>query len=183
MKRTAKTVLADIKKHPERHRHDFDDLIGCCMIDGALDCGVMEAIRPSAPGQMEECAATLRKAPAPAERGTNMRHELPYEIRTPDDWWQAVEEQWAFLTVILGTWLDFKSPAYDVPGNPTSQMTGRNIVEELEYLKRTKDNRRLARYFFAAWDLASESYARSRPPAWSTLCDLLSEEWVFNEEE
>ena len=41
--RTAKTVLADIKKHPDRHRHDFDELIGCCMIDGAIDTRIMEA--------------------------------------------------------------------------------------------------------------------------------------------
>ena len=103
------------------------------------------------------------------------------EIRTPEDWWKAVEYQWPNLVVILGTWLDFQSPAYDIPGDPRSQMTGRNVVEELEYLKQTMDNRRLARYFFAAWDLASESYARSRPPGWNMLCDLLSEEWVFDD--
>jgi hypothetical protein len=112
-----------------------------------------------------------------------MNHKVPYEIRTPDDWWQAVEEQWAWLVVILGTWLDFQGLAYDTPGDPTSQMTGRNVVEELEHLKQTRDSRRLARYFFAAWDTASETYAKSRPPGWNTLCDLLSEEWVFEGEE
>jgi len=36
-------VLADIKAHPERHRHDFEALQRCCFVDGAFDCGIMEA--------------------------------------------------------------------------------------------------------------------------------------------
>jgi hypothetical protein len=35
--------LKDIKEHPESHRHDFDGLQRCSMINGALDMMVMEA--------------------------------------------------------------------------------------------------------------------------------------------
>lgn len=38
-----KDILADIKAHPERHQHSFDELMSCCMTDGAVDMGIMEA--------------------------------------------------------------------------------------------------------------------------------------------
>jgi hypothetical protein len=35
--------LKDIREHPERHRHDFDALAACCVVDGALDMRLMDA--------------------------------------------------------------------------------------------------------------------------------------------
>ena len=35
--------LADIKAHPELHRHDFDGLQRCCTVDGAIEVSLMEA--------------------------------------------------------------------------------------------------------------------------------------------
>ena len=35
--------LKDIVAHPERHKHTFQTLQQCCMVDGALDLRVMEA--------------------------------------------------------------------------------------------------------------------------------------------
>jgi hypothetical protein len=35
--------LADIKEHPERHRHDFAALQQCCFVNGALDMRLMDA--------------------------------------------------------------------------------------------------------------------------------------------
>jgi hypothetical protein len=40
---TREERLKDIREHPGRHRHDFGGLQRCCMIDGALDTGLMEA--------------------------------------------------------------------------------------------------------------------------------------------
>lgn len=42
-KMTTKEKLADIKKHPENHKHDFNDLQTCCLIDGAIDLSIMDA--------------------------------------------------------------------------------------------------------------------------------------------
>jgi len=39
----AKEKIADIKEHPENHKHTFDELTACCMIDGELDLSVMDA--------------------------------------------------------------------------------------------------------------------------------------------
>lgn len=37
------TKLAEIKEHPELHRHDFWELQDCCIVNGALDSLLMEA--------------------------------------------------------------------------------------------------------------------------------------------
>ncbi len=38
-----KDRLQDIKNNPENHKHDFDGLQRCCIIDGALDTMLIEA--------------------------------------------------------------------------------------------------------------------------------------------
>lgn len=103
-------------------------------------------------------------------------------INTPNDWWNAVDGHWDNLQEIIAHNIDMCHPAYDVPGSDKSPATGRTISAELEHLKQTRDHQRLARYFHAAWGLASESYAWS-VPSWGTLCDLCSEEQVFYQEE
>ncbi|TAL46455.1 MAG: hypothetical protein EPN91_00245 [Salinibacterium sp.] len=35
--------LADIRDHPDRHKHDFEGLQRCCLIMGVLDMRVMDA--------------------------------------------------------------------------------------------------------------------------------------------
>lgn len=41
--RTAEEVLQDIREHPEKHRHDFDGLLRCSVINGTVDPRLMEA--------------------------------------------------------------------------------------------------------------------------------------------
>lgn len=36
-------ILRDIKEHPERHRHDFDGLQRCCMVEGRAILRIMDA--------------------------------------------------------------------------------------------------------------------------------------------
>lgn len=43
MKEQIDAKIADIKEHPENHKHDFNDLTACCMIDGAMVLQVMDA--------------------------------------------------------------------------------------------------------------------------------------------
>lgn len=35
--------LRDIQEHPENHRHDWNDLQGCCLVENAFDPQLMEA--------------------------------------------------------------------------------------------------------------------------------------------
>jgi hypothetical protein len=100
-------------------------------------------------------------------------------INTVGDWWGAVDRAWGDLTDIVAHHMDMYHEAYEVPGDAKSPPTGRNIKDEIIYLKETRD-RKLARYFAASWFLATENYCWS-VPNWGTLCDLLSEEWVFGD--
>lgn len=35
--------LEDLKKNPQNHRHDYNGLVSCCMINGAIDLSLMDA--------------------------------------------------------------------------------------------------------------------------------------------
>ena len=50
LERTYGGVLADIKTHPEKHRHvDLNALNRCCWLDGALDLSLIDAHSRYAP--------------------------------------------------------------------------------------------------------------------------------------
>lgn len=102
-------------------------------------------------------------------------------IDSVSDWWQVVDDNWDDLLEIIAHHMDLGHPAYEIPGNDKSKMTGRSILREVHHLKSTRDQR-LCRYFAAAWSLASDAYAWS-VPSWGALCDLCSEEWVFDPEQ
>lgn len=103
------------------------------------------------------------------------------DIHSPDDWWSEVDANWEHLQEIVFHHLQYNHPAYVEPGNDKTEETGRNIGEELEWLRESRDCR-LARYLAAAWSLASDAYAWS-VPGWGEFCDLCSEEWVLYEED
>lgn len=42
MDRKEDVVLKEIREQPELHRHDFDGLINCCMVNGAISLMIME---------------------------------------------------------------------------------------------------------------------------------------------
>jgi hypothetical protein len=33
--------IADIKRHPDQHRHTFEELIKCCSVNGSIDTGLL----------------------------------------------------------------------------------------------------------------------------------------------
>lgn len=101
-------------------------------------------------------------------------------INTYEEWWDSVDDNWDNLLELASAQLDLNSPAHERPGQEDSPMTGLTIIEEMNSLKRGR-NPKLARYFAGIWTLASDAFARSRPPGWITLCDLCSEEYVLNE--
>ncbi len=40
---TKKEKIEDIKKNTKNHRHNFNELQACCMVDGCIDTELMEA--------------------------------------------------------------------------------------------------------------------------------------------
>jgi len=99
-------------------------------------------------------------------------------LDSPDAYWKLVNDGWDDLLNIIAHHLDLEYPAYESPGDPTSLMTGRNVLQEILHLHKTRDPK-IARYFNAAWCLASDAYAWS-VPFWGAFCDLCSEEWVLH---
>jgi len=89
------------------------------------------------------------------------------------EWWDLVDYHWDNLLEIVFHHIDAFAKAYEIPGNKQSDFTGRNIVEELAYLRENKDEK-LESYLSESWFLASDAYAWS-VPSWGVLCDLLSE--------
>jgi len=101
-------------------------------------------------------------------------------INNLDNWWKAVDDNLDDLLEIISHHLDYDSPAYNSPGDNFSQLTGRNIGEEINYLIQNRDQK-LVRYLNSVWWLTSKAYAADKA-AWGILCDLCSEEWVFRKE-
>lgn len=89
------------------------------------------------------------------------------------EWWDLVDHHWDNLLAIVFHHIDCFAKTYKDPGNNQSKLTGRNIVEEMTYLK-NQQNEKLESYLSEAWFMASDAYAWS-VPSWGILCDLLSE--------
>jgi hypothetical protein len=102
-------------------------------------------------------------------------------IKDKESWWAMVQDNWDEILTILSEQLDSNSLAYDEPGDPDSALTGRNLLQELIFLKQQQDPK-ITRYFHAAWWIASDGYARANHPGWGQLCDLLSEEEFLYEQ-
>ena len=102
-------------------------------------------------------------------------------INNKNDWWTLLESNWDNILNIASDQLDVNSLAFEIPGNPESKMTGRNVLQEMNHLKIIKDSN-ISRYLNAIWGLASDAYARENRRGWKIICDLCSEEYVLYEE-
>ena len=51
-------VLRDIREHPENHRHTFEALTACCMVNGAIDLSIMDAHEGIVKGINRNCDVT-----------------------------------------------------------------------------------------------------------------------------
>lgn len=100
--------------------------------------------------------------------------------KNKNEWWELVEKEWTNLLNMAYDQFQMDYPAFDSPGNANTPQTGRTVLKEMEYLKKTK-NSKLAIYFHNIWGLSSDNYAYSKP-GWSSLCDLCSESFVLEED-
>jgi hypothetical protein len=91
------------------------------------------------------------------------------EINTPEDWWRLFNNCKEDILSILYDNLD-------TYGTFEGSTNGAKI--ETAILEKDHDN--LLRFMNAAWFNAPEEYCWS-VPNWGNFCDLMSEEWVFDE--
>lgn len=97
-------------------------------------------------------------------------------IETKEDWWYLVDKHWADLYRILDMYLPLSE----------HENLNKEIIEEtlgcfITTLKEKKDEE-LVRYFHSAWWRAPDCPSIHKIPSWGILCDLCSENWVFQEE-
>jgi hypothetical protein len=83
-------------------------------------------------------------------------------IKTPDDWWELVEQEWHDLRKTLIMFLD------------------KSQVEDAKRYIENKNHSSLHTLFEEAWYQAPDDGAIHFIPGWGNLCDLCSEFWVFD---
>lgn len=127
------------------------------------------------------------------------------EIKTPDDWWYALNRRWDDLTTLVIQ--DYRyhgalvvKPAWElesrVIGTPILdreddcfQMEPEKTAGHLAELtmrwnkaREDKDHQTALELLNQAWSAAPDNRSIHHRPGWGTLCDLCSEGWVFNED-
>lgn len=109
-------------------------------------------------------------------------------IHTPEDWWNLVDKYWTQLVDIMCKYLPMDDPTHVEPGvadspllmsSTTMTVTG---YQDVIASKESRDHYRLLRYFNGAWRMAPDDRSIHSIPGWGVLCDLCSEDWVFNSE-
>lgn len=108
-----------------------------------------------------------------------------YRIETQEDWWAVLEAAWDDILITT------QQLGYDLNVIATDDLTrdgrmvdgGRTCLEDLVAAKQSRDWQRVRQYLGAFWMAAPDNPFIRDYPAWSQLCDLCSEDWVFNPEE
>lgn len=107
-----------------------------------------------------------------------------YRIETPEDWWNLLDEIWDDILVTT------QKLGFDLGVLATEDLTrdgrvldGRTCLEDVIAAKNGRNWERVRLYLGAFWSAAPDSPWICDLPAWHQLCDLCSEDWVFNPEE
>lgn len=101
------------------------------------------------------------------------------EILTPADWWSVLDTHWDDLKVTISMYLDLD--AVPGEGSGVNNPDRRTLREMLPEWKAARDQDSLLRVLNAAWGMAPDRPEIHSNPAWMELCDLCSEDWVFQQ--
>jgi hypothetical protein len=101
---------------------------------------------------------------------------------TPEQWWANVDAEWDNLLNLISDRLNVLANA-TIDCTTDTPLVLRNIIQDLIWCKQNRDHKRLHRYLFATWQMNPDKPWIHDQPGWGTLCDLLSEDWVFQPEE
>lgn len=105
------------------------------------------------------------------------------QINTPDDWWKLVDQHWinllqCFQLVGMPLSLDEKGYWWALGTDKQATRHDKSLVVTIEELKKNRDPK-LVQFFHHCWWAAPDSRKIHGWPSWHVLCDLCSEEWVF----
>lgn len=103
-------------------------------------------------------------------------------INTPQNWWTTLDENWADLlqiTCSVGVPLSkFHEETQGTNGDPLEP-----LMVFLERTKKRQDHDTMWLFWQRVWAAAPDSSKINSWPGWGTLCELCSEDWVFQDEE
>jgi hypothetical protein len=104
-------------------------------------------------------------------------------IKTPQDWWTALDTHWANLLECfgrVGAPLSSRMWSDDLVSAPVDHP--RTLAATLEQAKTDRDEGTLIHYLNQVWICAPDKPYIHEWPSWHVLCDLCSEGWVFDPE-
>lgn len=113
---------------------------------------------------------------------------MAYKIETPADWWKVLEDHWNDIQqcfALCGAPMTLEEEGYwwaDSFGGEVIRHD-KSLIRTLEDARKYHDNEMMARLLNACWIAAPDSRKIHGWPSWHVLCDLCSEEWVFEPEE
>lgn len=105
-------------------------------------------------------------------------------LDTPEDWWAMLDAHWPNIIDIFsrcGAPLD-EICWRDEPGGEEIFHEDTLIVT-LEKSKRDRDHEQMIHFLQLCWMAAPDKPYIHEWPSWGHLCDLCSEQWVFDPEE
>ena len=109
---------------------------------------------------------------------------MPPLIReNKEEWWELVDENWGQLIGIMWAYLPLHTPQKIYEGEERFSLYSNDTMREV--VEKAKNDRDpiLARYLSACWEAAPDDRSIHSIPGWDVLCNLLSEEYVLDEEE
>jgi len=102
-------------------------------------------------------------------------------IKNVSDYWKTVDDNWGNLRDILFRFLPMEGHEIIVGVGEVS-VSEKTMAQHVEFLK--EEHHGLLRcYFDAAWEHAPDRPEIHIIKGWGILCDLCSEQWVFNPDE
>lgn len=121
--------------------------------------------------EVQEAVAKAVSKNQQEERAAHPKYKEPNNVET---WWVNVDEWWPELLAIVQKYVKLDKPAEE-----NGLLLGFDGHIHMAQLKQDRDPK-LAEYFDQAWCNAPDAGWIHSHPGWGVLCDLCSEQWVFN---
>jgi hypothetical protein len=107
-------------------------------------------------------------------------------IQTPENWWQQLDSRWDDLYDIFCRFLPMWEPVWKCEsiaklcGIDSSQPV--TVEGALHRVKGSRNHEAMGAFLFAAWERAPDNPSIHGIRGWNCLCDLCSEQHVFDQQ-
>ncbi len=106
------------------------------------------------------------------------------EIKTQEDWWESLNENWNnILDIFVNCGAPLTETVFSDGIGKEAEIHDKTLLRTLEDLRTEKNGLELSRWLNLCWIAAPDKPYIHSWPSWSAMCDLCSENWVFDEKE